>query len=86
MAALVSPLCGKQETHIHDISNTYVPFPQLFAKGKSLKSEGIGMPWDLAIVSIIGPQLGHAEPKVGNPHSAQYAVSREFLDYPVIIQ
>jgi hypothetical protein len=28
---------------MHDISNTYVPFPQLFAKGKSLKSEGIGM-------------------------------------------
>jgi hypothetical protein len=33
-----------QETRIHDISNTYVPFPQLFAKEKSLKSEGIGMP------------------------------------------
>jgi hypothetical protein len=32
---------SKRETHIHDISNTYVPFPQLFAKGKSLKSEGI---------------------------------------------
>jgi hypothetical protein len=46
MAALVGPLCGKRETHIHDISNTYVPFPQLFAKGKSLKSEGISMPWD----------------------------------------
>jgi hypothetical protein len=28
------------------ISNTYVPFPQLFAKAKSLKSEGIGMPRD----------------------------------------
>jgi hypothetical protein len=41
-----APLCGKQETHIHDISNT---FPQLFVKhvkGKSLKSEGIGMPRD----------------------------------------
>jgi hypothetical protein len=34
MVALVGPLCGKRETHIHDISNTYVPFPQLFAKGK----------------------------------------------------
>jgi hypothetical protein len=33
-------------THIHDISNTYVPIPQLFAKGKSLKSEGIDMPRD----------------------------------------
>jgi hypothetical protein len=43
MAVLVGPLCGKRQTHIHDISNTYVPFPQLFAKGKSLKSEGIGM-------------------------------------------
>jgi hypothetical protein len=43
MAALVGPLCGKRETHIHDISNTYVPFQQLFAKEKSLKSEGIGM-------------------------------------------
>jgi hypothetical protein len=37
---------SKRETHIDDISNTYVPFPQLFAKGKSLKSEGIGMPQD----------------------------------------
>jgi hypothetical protein len=37
-----------RETHIHDISNTYmyVPFPQLFAKGKSLKFEGKGMPRD----------------------------------------
>jgi hypothetical protein len=35
-----------RETHIHGISNTYVPFSQLFAKGKSLKSEGIGMPGD----------------------------------------
>jgi hypothetical protein len=38
--------CSKRETRIHDISNTYAPFPQLFAKGKSLKSEGIGMPRD----------------------------------------
>jgi hypothetical protein len=37
---------SKRETHIHDISNTYVPFPQLFAKGKSLKSKEIGMPRD----------------------------------------
>jgi hypothetical protein len=37
---------SKRKTHIHDISNTYVPFPQLFAKGKSLKSEGMGMPRD----------------------------------------
>jgi hypothetical protein len=37
---------SERETRIHDISNTYVPFPQLFVKGKSLKSEGIGMPWD----------------------------------------
>jgi hypothetical protein len=29
----------KRETHIHDISNTYLPFPQLFAEGKSFKSE-----------------------------------------------
>jgi hypothetical protein len=34
------------DTRIHDIPNTYVPFPQLLAKGKSLKSEGIGMPRD----------------------------------------
>jgi hypothetical protein len=34
------------DIRIHDISNTYVPFPQLFAKGKSLKSEGIAMPRD----------------------------------------
>jgi hypothetical protein len=31
---------------IHDISNTYVSFPQLFAKGKSFKSVGIGMSRD----------------------------------------
>jgi hypothetical protein len=37
---------SKRETRIHDISNTYVPFPQLFSTGKSLKSEGIGMPRD----------------------------------------
>jgi hypothetical protein len=37
---------SKQETHIHYTSNTYVPFPLLFAEGKSLKSEGIGMPRD----------------------------------------
>jgi hypothetical protein len=46
MAALVDPLCGKRETHNHGISNTYVPFTQLFAKGKSLKSEGIGITRD----------------------------------------
>jgi hypothetical protein len=34
MAALVGPLCGKRDTYIHDISNTYVPFPLLFVKGK----------------------------------------------------
>jgi hypothetical protein len=27
---------AKRETHIHDISKTYVSFPQLFAKRKSL--------------------------------------------------
>jgi hypothetical protein len=47
-------------------ANTYVPFPQPFAKGKSLKSEGIGMPRDrnkgLHGNYLIGPQLGHAEP------------------------
>jgi hypothetical protein len=37
--------------YIQDISNTYMPFPQLFAKGKSLKSEGIGMPRDMTIAS-----------------------------------
>jgi hypothetical protein len=46
MVALVGALCGKRETHIHDISNTYVQFLQLFAKEKSLKSKGIGMPRD----------------------------------------
>jgi cytochrome c551/c552 len=43
---LVGPVWNTAETHIHDISNTYVPFSQLFAQGKSLKSEGIGMPRD----------------------------------------
>jgi hypothetical protein len=37
---------SKRETRIQDISNTYVPFPQLFAEGKSLKFDGIGMPRD----------------------------------------
>jgi hypothetical protein len=46
--------------HIHDISNTYVSFTQLFAKGKSLKSEGIGMTWHGNC--LIGPKLGHVEP------------------------
>jgi hypothetical protein len=32
--------------HIHDISNTYVSFPQLIYKWKSLKSVGIAMPQD----------------------------------------
>jgi hypothetical protein len=81
MAALVGPLCGKRGTQIHDISNTYVPFPQLFAKGKSLKSEGIGMPRDknkgLHGNCLIGPQLGHTKPKVGNLLSPQYTLSRE---------
>jgi hypothetical protein len=57
---------SKREAHIHDISNTYVSFPQLFAIGKSLKSVGIGMPRDknngLHGNCLIGPQLGHAEP------------------------
>jgi hypothetical protein len=57
---------SKREMHIHDISNTYVSFPQLFAKGKSLKSVGIGMPRDknkgIHGNCLIGPQLGHAEP------------------------
>jgi hypothetical protein len=52
------------------------------AKGKSLKSEGIqvGMPRDknkgIHGNCLIGPQLGHAEPKVGNPHSPEYTVSQ----------
>jgi hypothetical protein len=51
---------SKRETHIHDTSNTYVPFPQLFAKGKLLKSEGIGMPWDKN--KGLHGDLGHVEP------------------------
>jgi hypothetical protein len=39
----------------------YVPFPQLFAEGKSLKSEGIGMPRDKN--KGLHGLLGHAEPK-----------------------
>jgi hypothetical protein len=42
---------SKRETHIHDISNTYVSFPHLFAEGKSLKSVGTGMPRDKKIGS-----------------------------------
>jgi hypothetical protein len=76
MAALVGPLCGKWETHIHDVSNTYVPFPQLFAEGKSLKSEGIGMPRDknkgLHANCLIWPQLGHAEPKTTKGRGARF--------------
>jgi hypothetical protein len=49
---------SKRETHIHDISNTYVTFPQLFAKGKSLKSEGIDMPRDKN--KGLHGDLGHA--------------------------
>jgi hypothetical protein len=37
---------SKRETHIYDISYTYASFPQLFAKGKSLKSVGKSMPQD----------------------------------------
>jgi hypothetical protein len=51
---------SKRETHIHDISNTYVPIPQLFAKGKSLKSEGIGKPRDKN--KGLHGLLGRAEP------------------------
>jgi hypothetical protein len=47
---------SKRETHIHDISNTYI----LFAKGKSLKSEGIGMPRDKN--KGLHGDLGHVEP------------------------
>jgi hypothetical protein len=69
MAALVGPLCG--------ISNAYVPFPQLFAKGKSLKSEGIGMRHDknkgLHGNCLIGP----CRTKGGE--STQYTVSRESI-------
>jgi hypothetical protein len=49
----------QRETHIHDISNTHVPFPQLFAKGKSLKSEGIDMPRDKN--KGLHDDLGHVE-------------------------
>jgi hypothetical protein len=47
---------SKRETHIHDISNTYmyVSFPQLFAKGKSLKSVGIEMPRDKYVSNYSG--------------------------------
>jgi hypothetical protein len=38
---------SKWETHIHDISKTYVSFPHLFAKGKSIQSVGIDMPQDI---------------------------------------
>jgi hypothetical protein len=51
---------SKRETHIRDISNTYVPFPQLFDKGRSLKSEGIGMPRDKN--KGLHGDLGHVEP------------------------
>jgi Fe2+ transport system protein B len=37
---------SKRETHIHDISNTYISFPQLFAKGKSQQSGGIAIDLD----------------------------------------
>jgi hypothetical protein len=56
-------MCGKRETHIHDILNTY----SYLLKGKSLKSEGICMPGGnnkgIHGNCLIGPQLGHAEPK-----------------------
>jgi hypothetical protein len=49
---------------------------------ESLKSEGIGMHrnknkglHDVHGNYLIEPQLGHAETKVGNPHSPQYTVS-----------
>jgi hypothetical protein len=77
MAALVGPLCGKRDTHIHDTSDTYMPFPQLFAKGNSLKSEGIGMPQDknkgLHGNCLIGP----CWTKSGE--SPQYTVNRESI-------
>jgi hypothetical protein len=34
------------------LSLSMAAFPQLFAKGKSQKSEGIGMPQDMTIASL----------------------------------
>jgi cytochrome c2 len=54
---------SKRETHIHDTLNTYIPFPQLFVKGKSLKSQGIGMPLDKNKgIIYMAIYLGHVEP------------------------
>jgi hypothetical protein len=49
------------QSGMDDVSNTYVPFPQLFAKGNSLKSEGIGMPARVKNKGLHG-NLGHVEP------------------------
>jgi hypothetical protein len=75
-------LFSKREKHIHDTSNMYVPFPQLFAKEKSLKSEGIGLPRDknkglhgdlyLSHVEPIKLQQCHGE--VEFTHSAHFEV------------
>jgi hypothetical protein len=46
-------------------THAYVPFPQLFAKGKSLKSEGIGMPRDKN--KGLHGDLGHVE-RTNNDH------------------
>jgi hypothetical protein len=46
--------------HTFMIFRTHVPFPQLFAKGKSLKSEGIGMPRDKN--KGLHGDLGYVEP------------------------
>jgi hypothetical protein len=46
-----------------------VPFPQLFAKGKSLKSEGIGMPRDKN--KGLHGDLGHVEPIISNEIKSQ---------------
>jgi hypothetical protein len=80
------PVCGKRETHIHISNTAYVPFPQLFAKGKSLKSEGICMPRDMAIASL-GRNWAMPNQKWGIPSVLRTQCPENlFLDYPVIIQ
>jgi hypothetical protein len=54
LSMAASTPCVENGRHTFMIFRThiYVPFPQLFAKGKSLKSEGIGMHRDMAIAQL----------------------------------
>jgi hypothetical protein len=71
---------SKRETHIRDISNTYVPFQHIFAKESHSNPQKIGMPREknkgLHGNCLIGPQLGRNWAVPNNKAASFWSIER----------